>query len=172
METTRRHPNVVHFEEVPAHTIDKGTRFKASTRRLGPAAGSRGIGCSHHVVPPKATAYPFHMHCVNDEAVYILSGTGSARIGEARVPVRAGDFIAHPAGTEAHQLVNDSDAPLVYLALSTSQTADIVVYPDSNKLAAASVKPNAPPGPPQFILRELFRRGTQVDYYDGEDTGA
>jgi uncharacterized cupin superfamily protein len=171
METSRRHPNVVNIDEVPANPIEKGTRFKASSRRLGSAAGSKALGCSHYVVPPDATAFPFHMHCVTDEAVYVLAGKGTMRIGDARIAVRAGDFIAHPAGTEAHQLVNDGDAPLEYLALSNSHAADIVLYPDSNKLAAASVKPNQPPGPPQFVVREIFRRGTPVDYYDGEDTG-
>jgi len=170
MDTTRRHPNVVNIEEVPSQPMEKGKRFRASARRLGTAAGSRGIGCSHYVVPPGATAFPFHMHCLNDEALYVLAGRGTVRIGDAHVPVRAGDFVAHPAGTEAHQLVNDSDQPLEYLALSTSTPADIVLYPDSNKLAAAAVQPGAPPGPPQFVVREIFRRGTKVDYYEGEET--
>jgi uncharacterized cupin superfamily protein len=168
METTRRHPNVVNVDEVAPQPIEKGTRFRASCRRLGTAAGSRGIGCGHFVVPPKATAYPFHLHCINDEALYILAGKGTLRVGEARVPVRVGDFVAHPAGGEAHQLVNDGDTPLEYLALSTSHTADVVLYPDSNKLAAASLKPAEPSGPPQFVVREIFRRGAKVEYYDGE----
>jgi uncharacterized cupin superfamily protein len=170
METTRRHPNVVNIDEVPPQTIEKGSRFHAQARRLGIPAGSRGLGCGHYVVAPGKTAFPFHAHCINDEALYILAGRGTLRIGDAKVAVRSGDFVAHPAGGDAHQLLNDADVPLEYLALSTSQPADIVVYPDSNKVAAASLK-RPPPVPPEFAVREIYRRGAAVDYYDGEETG-
>ncbi|MFO0744446.1 MAG: cupin domain-containing protein [Myxococcota bacterium] len=168
---SRRHPHVVNISEVDAYTVDKGSRFHATGRRLGAAAGSRALGCSHLVVPPHTTAFPFHMHCATDEALYIIAGSGTLRIGEARVPVRAGDFIAHPAGTEAHQLLNDSDLPLEYLAMSTVRAADVVVYPDSNKIGAVGTKAGEGGGR-QIIVRELVKRGgPPVDYYDGEDIG-
>jgi len=122
-------------------------------------------------VPPGATAFPFHMHCINDEALYILKGQGTLRIGDERVPVGPGDFIAHPAATVAHQLVNDSDAPLEYLAMSTVHSGEIVLYPDSDKLAAAAIRPGDTSEPRQFVVRALFKRGAPVDYYDGEDVG-
>jgi uncharacterized cupin superfamily protein len=33
-----------------------------------------------------------------EEAIYVISGRGVARIGESRLPVRAGDWLAFPIG--------------------------------------------------------------------------
>src|SRR5262249_58926377 len=86
------------------------------------------------------TPSPRHAHYVNEEAIYVLSGSGEARIGDARVPVRPGDWIALPTGPEhAHQMVNVSTVePLVYLCISTMRGAEIVEYPGSAKAAAGA----------------------------------
>jgi hypothetical protein len=57
--------------------------------------------------------------------------------------------------------VNDGTEPLVYVGMAATVGVDVVEYPDSNKLAAAV---GAPPTGKRF----LFRKDTQVDYFDGE----
>ena len=60
-----------------------------------------------------------------------------------RLPLRAGDLVAAPAGKEAHQIVNTSSADLCFLAISTIGEADIVEYPDTGKVAMAAGIKNA-----------------------------
>jgi len=168
----RRHPCVVNLSEIDPQTTGKGTRFGATRRGLGQATGAMRIGCTHYEVPPGKTAFPHHFHCVNDEALYVLEGEGTLRIGDAKVPVRPGDWINVPTGpAHAHQLINTGTAPLKYLCMSTLSAAEIAVYPDSKKVAAM-----AGPSYPQAIKGELWtrmmtREGSGLDYYDGEDVG-
>jgi uncharacterized cupin superfamily protein len=158
----RRHPNVINRDEVPQNEMKKGTH-QILTRRLGSAAGNVQLGATVTEIPPGSISYPFHYHCAKEEALYILAGTGTARIGDARVAVRAGDWIAYPVGpAHAHQMINDGSEPLVYLAISTGHTADVVGYPDSNKIAAA-----AGDGKTTWV-RQIARTGESLDYWEGE----
>jgi uncharacterized cupin superfamily protein len=159
----RRHPNVIHRDEVQPRTTEKG-KHKYVTRTFGPQAGNVQLGGTLTELPPGAISYPLHYHCANEEAVYILSGRGTARIGDARVHVSAGDWLAFPVGpTHAHQMINDSDEPLVYLAISTKHACEVVGYPDSKKIAAA-----AGPSWQNMWIREIHRAGESLDYWDNE----
>ena len=113
---------------------------------------------------PGAVSYPLHFHCANEEAIFVVSGRGTARIGERRVGVRAGDWIALPVGPEhAHQMINDGEAPLVYLVVGTDHKCEVIGYPDSKKIAAfggASWD--------DLWVREFKRAGDSLDYWDGE----
>jgi uncharacterized cupin superfamily protein len=94
----------------------------------------------------------------------VVSGRGTARMGDERVAVRAGDWIAYPVGPEhPHQMINDSDAPLVYLCVSTAHTAEVVGYPDSKKIGLRAWERFDKPW-----LRMVVREGESIDYYDGE----
>jgi uncharacterized cupin superfamily protein len=108
-----------------------------------------------------------HAHLNNEEAIFMLHGRGTLRIGKERVPVRPGDWIALPAGEEhAHQLLADQGEELSYLAISTMNDADIVVYPDSGKAQAAA-------GVPGAGFRKIFRLADgNVGYWEGEGTRA
>ena len=68
--------------------------------------GSTGLGCAVTAIPPGKRAYPFRRHHVIDELFYILSGAGEYRIDDKKMPLRAGDLVAAPAGKEAHQIIN------------------------------------------------------------------
>lgn len=94
----------------------------------------------------------------------MLRGSGVARIGDARVPVKEGDYLDFPVGTDhAHQRINDGTEPLVYLCVSASaQKVDVVGYPDSKKVAASA-------GPFEKPLhRWISRQAETIDYWDGE----
>jgi uncharacterized cupin superfamily protein len=76
--------------------------------------------------------------------------------------VAPGDYIALLASGPAHQLVNTGSVPLVYLAISTLISPEVVEYPDSGKVGAMVGKWKAP------LLRAIFKKDQQVDYFDGE----
>jgi len=168
----RRHPSVVNISEVAPRTVEKGTRFSVTAKSLGRETGAQQLGCTHYIVPPGKTAFPYHFHTANDEAIYVLAGEGTLRLGDARVSVRAGDWInlaTGPAG--AHQLLNTGSAPLEYLCMSTTRNAEVVGYPDSKKLGMMSAPTYAHAMKGEHWVRMIVREGSSVDYYDGEDTG-
>lgn len=132
--------------------------------RLGAAAGSHLLGANLTEVPPGCVSFPFHYHCATEEAIYVLSGTGQARIGNATVEIGPGDWIAFPPGPEAaHQMINNGSETLRYLCISAAvQKVDIVGYPDSGKLAATAGTFEKP------LHRVIVREGNNLDYWDGE----
>jgi uncharacterized cupin superfamily protein len=163
MSTARRHPNVVHRDEVEPTIVERG-KHRFHRRTFGPVTGSRQLGGSLMELAPGALSYPLHFHCANEEAIFVVSGRGVARIGESRVPVRAGDWIALPIGPEhAHQMINDGDSPLIYLVVATDHKCEVIGYPDSKKVAAFGGESWDSPW-----VREFKRAGETLDYWDGE----
>ena len=101
--------------------------------------GAQRLGYSMTIVPPGKTAFPFHNHYGNEEMFFVLEGEGEVRVGDERYPIRSGDFIACPVGdkTTAHQIINTSGSKAMkYVGVSTTQTPDLVEYPDSGKVGA------------------------------------
>jgi uncharacterized cupin superfamily protein len=157
---------VVHIDEVPLLDRGNGKQFAVKWGRVGPLLGLNGLGCAVHVVPPGKKAFPFHRHHVMDELFFIVSGSGDYRFGEETFPVRAGDIVAAPAGSKAHQLINTGSGDLRYLGISTMGGVDLVDYPDSKKIAVAAGIKNA-----DFKTATYAAVGRMqpADYYDGED---
>ncbi len=98
----------------------------------------------------------------------ILEGSGTLRLDGAERAIRQGDFISLPAGPDsAHQIVNDSDKPLRYLAVSTMETPEVVSYPDSGKVGVLTGNmAGTPPAPGD--LRHWLRLADSVGYWDDE----
>lgn len=165
----KRHANVVNVEEVAAREEAHGG-FGYRTRRLGADAGGKGLGCSWYELPPGKSSFPHHWHSAIEEAVYILDGTGTLRVGADTVEVRAGDYAAFPAGPDcAHQLANTGDGPLRYLCISgpaQPTNLDICVYPDSKKVAfVAGFDPVKRTG---WIRQLIKQEAPAAGYYDDE----
>lgn len=152
---------VVHIEDVVAEELEHGSLYRARRHRLSRHAGGRALGCSLLEVPPGKTAFAFHHHLGNEEAIYVLDGRGSLRLGPKQLAVRPGHYIALPPEPEAaHQLINTGDEPLRYLAISTMNHPDVVVYPDADKLGVFA---GAAPGgdPKQRSIQTYFERSAQ-----------
>lgn len=143
-------------------------RFSSRAGMVGSRIGARLLGYNITVVPPGKRAFPLHNHHANEEMFFVLEGSGELRVGEARHPVRKGDFIASPPGGPevAHQLINTGSTELKYLAVSTMITPEFVEYPDGGKLAAISRQPQPDGG--VRVIRHVARPGDAVDYWEGE----
>jgi uncharacterized cupin superfamily protein len=154
---------VVNLDELRLEPFVKGERFACESVRIGPLLGARDLGYSYDVVPPGKRSCPFHSHRGQEEMFFIVEGRGTLRYGDETRPVRAGDVICCPTGgpETAHQIVNDSDAPLAYLSVSTMRYPEICEYPDSGKIGAFG-------GPSEPRLRHLAPAGAGVDYWEGE----
>jgi uncharacterized cupin superfamily protein len=142
--------------------------YGADVADIGRKIGARKLGYNITVLDPGKAAYPAHAHRINEEMFFVMEGQGEVRIGEARHVVRAGDFIACPPGgaETAHQIRNTGKGPLKMLSVSTFETADVIEYPDSRKVAYGVLN-IGPDGKPQ-LMRGLARADGQPGYWDGE----
>ena len=164
-----KHENVVSGKDLDWEESAHGDKFASKRKQLGAPAGGKMLGCSLFRLEPGKVAYPAHTHYGNEEAVYVLDGRGSMRLGDEKIPVEAGDYIAMPVAAAAHQLINDSDAPLEYLCISTMVHPEVVYYPDSDKVGMMAG--SAPGGDSAKRLLGgfgFYRKDSRVNYYDGE----
>jgi uncharacterized cupin superfamily protein len=151
---------VINLDELKLEHFAKGEAFASASVRIGPLLGAKNLGYSYDVVPPGKRACPFHSHRAEEEMFFIVKGTGTLRYGSESRKIRAGDVICCPTGgpDTAHQIVNDSDAPLAYLSVSTMMPAEVCEYPDSNKVGAYG----------DGGLRHMTRTGDSLDYWTDE----
>lgn len=135
-------------------------------KQLGAAAGGEELGCSLYELRPGQRSWPYHYHTGNEEALYVLSGTGILRLDGLTHEVQAGHYAALPADESgAHRMVNDGDELLRYLIMSTMNEPDVTVYPDTEKVGV--FVGSAPGGDPdERPLHAYFRQGDAVGYWD------
>ena len=81
------HPNVVGDQDVEWNEQYHGEKFGYRRKSLGSAAGCEKLGCSLYEVPPGRRAWPYHYHLANEEAIYVLEGSGTLRIGGEEILV-------------------------------------------------------------------------------------
>ncbi len=154
---------VINIDELKLESFEKGDQFAAASARVGPLLGAKDLGYSYDVVPPGKRSCPFHSHHAEEEMFFIVRGTGLLRYGSESRPIRAGDFICCPTGgpQTAHQIINDSDAELAYVSVSTMMPAEVCEYPDSQKIGAYG-------GDGEARVRHLTMANQAVDYWQGE----
>jgi uncharacterized cupin superfamily protein len=150
---------VSNIDDLELKHFTQGESFESRSVRIGPLIGAKELGYSYDVVPPGKRSCPFHSHRAEEEMFFIVRGSGTLRYGSETRKIRAGDVICCPTGgpETAHQIVNDSDADLAYLSISTMQKVEICEYPDSNKMGLYAEG-----------LRHLARTGESLDYWVDE----
>jgi len=137
--------------------------FEAKRARIGRQAGAQRLGASLWEVAPGQAAYPYHSHLGEEEMIVVLRGAPSLRTPDGWRDLEEGELVAFPRGEQgAHQIVNRSQEPVRFLALSTNGEPDIVLYHDSGKVGAAERRTDG------GGLRTFFRLADEVDYWDGE----
>ncbi|ADJ13545.1 cupin domain-containing protein [Halalkalicoccus jeotgali] len=154
----------VNATELEWSELDHGdTRFRR--KQLAEAADGEGIGCSLYELPPGSRSWPYHYHTGNEEAIYVLSGTGVLRDAEGNHDLRAGEYVALPVGEEgAHRVINDSEGPLRYLAISTMRDPDVTVYPDAGAIGVFAGSP--PGGHEERTVEGFFEREDAHEFWD------
>lgn len=157
--------SITHEDDVEWVSIERGTVFENRRRKLAAAAGGSELGCSLTEVPPGKTAWPFHAHLGNEEAIYVLEGHATLRLGDRQHPLKPGDYVALPARADAaHQVINTSAAVFRYLAISTMNPTDVIAYPDSKK---HGIRAGGTPGG----LMAFVPTDAAVDSWQDEPTG-
>ena len=117
------------------------------------------LGVYFYTIQPGKANFPYHYHTGNEEVFYITSGQGTLRTPEGDKIVSEGDVIVMPANENgAHQLINTSDTPLVYLEVITQTRPDVTILPDSEKLVVFTEK----------IFAKAFKINSAVNYLTDE----
>ncbi|MFA9516039.1 cupin domain-containing protein [Halopenitus sp. H-Gu1] len=145
---------------------DHGEQF-FRRKQLSEAVDADDVGCSLYELPPGKRSWPYHYHTANEEALYVLAGTGQLRGEDQTVQLERGDYVTLPADTSGgHQVVNDRDAPLRYLMVSTMNEPDVTVYPELEKFG---VFVDAPPGDSgDRSFHGFYNIDDDVDYWENE----
>ncbi len=121
---------------------------------VGERLGTERLGLSLWRLPAGQTAYPYHFHLVEEEVLVVLAGTPVLRTPAGERTLAEGEVVAFPIGEDgAHQLRNDTDAEVRFLAISSQDTAEVVVYPDEDRIGVADRRRDG------SGLRASFRRG-------------
>lgn len=93
-------------------------------RALGDVFGLGNFGVNLTRLRPGGESALLHRHGRQDEFVYILEGCPTLVTEQAEVELAPGMCAGHPAGGEAHQLVNRTTADVVYLEIGDRTAGD------------------------------------------------
>ncbi|GAB7019712.1 cupin domain-containing protein [Halostagnicola bangensis] len=156
----------INADDLEWTNLNQGT-MNVRRKQLGEAADGDQLGCSLYEIPSGSESWPYHYHTANEEAMYVLAGTGTLRLADEMYDLKDGDYVSFPADeTGGHKVINDSGGPLRYLLFSTMNEPDVSVYPDSEKLG---VFVGAPPGGrEERSVQGYYPRDGDVDYWQGE----
>ncbi len=99
-------------------------------QRLGDHFGLTNFGVNLTELAPGAISALPHHHSKQDEFVYIIQGTATLVLGEEDYALQPGDCVGFKAGDSiAHQLINRSGEPVIYLEIGDRTEGDETSYP-------------------------------------------
>ena len=156
---------IINVDDVTKFKGHEHGAFKAQYADVGSKIGANQLGYNITIIPPGKKSWPFHNHHVSEEMFLILDGTGVLRYGENKYPIKKNDIIACPTGdrSAAHQIINDSETELKYLALGTKNDFDICEYPDSDKILTRGTSEK------NSELWNISKGKESYDYFEGEE---
>jgi uncharacterized cupin superfamily protein len=102
-------------------------------RPLGDLFGLTNFGVNLTTLAPGAASSIRHAHSLQDEFIYILSGTPTLFTDEGRTELAPGMCAGFKAATgNAHRLVNESLQPVVLLEIGDRTDGDTATYPEAD----------------------------------------
>ena len=102
---------------------------KREKRPLGDVFGLKNFGVNLTRLAPGGESALLHRHSKQDELVYILEGTPTLVTDRGEVLLTPGMCAGFPAAGLAHQLVNRTNADVVFLEVGDRTPNDEGTYP-------------------------------------------
>ena len=133
MKVTTRYPNIVRHRpdldsaEAFSHPWNPSSEIRGV--QLGRLGGLKRIGVSLARLAPGKESFVYHAHHTEEEWIYILAGVATALIDGQEYELHAGDFVAFPAPSVAHHLVNRSPHEVVYLMGGENNGCEVADFP-------------------------------------------
>ena len=110
--------------------------LKREKRPLGDAFGLRNFGVNLTTLSPGGESALLHRHSKQDEFIYIVKGQPTLVTDRGEIALAPGMCAGFAAGGIAHQLVNRTDEPVVYLEIGDRTAGDEGSYPADDLQAA------------------------------------
>ena len=100
-------------------------------RRLGDQAGLKNFGVNLTRLDPGAESSMRHWHEKQDEFIYVVEGEVTLVTDAGRQKLGPGMAAGFPAGrADGHQLVNETQKPVLYLEIGDRTPGENASYPD------------------------------------------
>lgn len=101
-------------------------------RQLGDVFGLSNFGVNLTELPPGGESALLHKHSKQDEMIYILQGYPTLRTDSGEEVLTPGMCAGFRAGGLAHQLINRTGAPVLYLEIGDRTPGDEGSYPEDD----------------------------------------
>jgi uncharacterized cupin superfamily protein len=136
---------IINPENVPSRTTAiypeqfKSVMVGRVKQALGNAAKLKNFGVNLVTLAPGSSSALRHWHTRQDEFIYVIQGEVTLISNEGEQILKPGMMAGFPAGEEdGHQLVNKSEAIVVYLEIGDRSPGDRVNYPDDDIIAEST----------------------------------
>lgn len=104
-----------------------------SKKKLGDFFGLTNFGVNLTHLEPGSVSALFHTHAVQDEFIYILTGTPTLIYGDNEFQMKPGECMGFKAGSGVgHQLVNHSQGVVSYIEVGDRSPNEYVEYPNDD----------------------------------------
>lgn len=124
-------------------------KSEITATHLSGMAGLKRTGVSLVRLAAGKESFAYHLHHREEEWIYILSGTGIARVDGNEYEMNPGDFIAFPTPSVPHIMVNPHEDELVYMMGGENRDFEVADFPTLDK--------------------RMIRRGSDIEIYKLSD---
>jgi uncharacterized cupin superfamily protein len=133
--TAERPPTIRNLAELPLHEGRDG-RLAYATRDLRDM-GSDKLVLAQDEMPPDTHNTDLHFHSAREEAWFVRSGSGIARLGEEAHPLRAGSFWLCPENTGVGHRIEVGPDGMQLVTIGDLIPGDVCVYPEKRTFKPA-----------------------------------
>jgi uncharacterized cupin superfamily protein len=110
-------------------------RSEVFMTRLSDPTGLTHVAVNIARIPPGKESFALHVHSLQEEWIFVVSGRGTVRLDDRDLPIETGDFVGFPPGGPAHLVRNTSDADLVFLQGGDRRPGDRGRFPELGRIA-------------------------------------
>ena len=133
--TRERPPTIRNLAELPLHEGRDG-RTAYATRDVRDM-GSDKLVLAQDEMPPDTHNTDLHFHSAREEAWFVRSGHGIARLGEEAHPLQAGSFWLRPENTGVGHRIEVGADGMQLVTMGDLIPGDVCVYPEKRMFKPA-----------------------------------